>query len=517
MSSATTPDLQDRVQTITDAFVAFDESRTEPAFALDTEDVAAQLERLCAYRVPADEAVRTLVRKACADADLERADLSDDIAQLAGYGGRSRGFSRTMLADVDEADQWIDVVAEVVELWEPRSEKIAQVGLLGDESGRLKFVKWTSADLPELEEGDAYRFESVVTDEYQGRFSVSCNSATAISPSDDVVVASDGSVAVVGSIVDILEGSGLVKRCGVDDCTRVLRNGRCAEHGQRDGEFDLRIKAILDDGERSLSALFDAAATEAVTGISLEDATDMAMDALSTDVVAEEITAQLLGRRYRLSGSVVGTYFLVNDSEETTDVPGFDADAVEPALTARQPARRLFAEELNGTTETFQESDEERAPVFGLTPTGVGVNRVFVVGTLAETADVGSDAEYWQGKVFAANSPVYVYAGQYQPEAMGVLRAAEPPLYVAVVGKLRTYERGDRTNVAIEPESITEVNEATRDAWVAETASQTRERLEVFEEGTAPFVEEATVAYGDDVRGLVEAVEAMEAKRSSDL
>jgi ssDNA-binding replication factor A large subunit len=186
-----------------------------------------------------------------------------------------------MLADVDEADQWIDVVAEVVELWEPRSEKIAQVGLLGDESGRLKFVTWASADLSELEEGEAYRFESVVTDEYQGRFSVSCNSSTAINPSDDVVAASDGSVAVVGSVVDIQEGSGLIKRCGADDCTRVLRNGRCAEHGPRDGEFDLRIKAIIDDGERSLSALFDAAATEAVTDISLSDATDMAMEALS--------------------------------------------------------------------------------------------------------------------------------------------------------------------------------------------------------------------------------------------
>ena len=51
-----------------------------------------------------------------------------------------------MLADVDDADQWIDVVAEVVDLWEPRSEKIVQVGLLGDESSRLNFVKWVSAD-----------------------------------------------------------------------------------------------------------------------------------------------------------------------------------------------------------------------------------------------------------------------------------------------------------------------------------------------------------------------------------
>jgi RPA family protein len=132
----------------------------------------------------------------------------------------------------------------------------------------------------------------------------------------------------------------------------------------------------------------------------------------------------------------------------------------------------------------------------------VGVNRVFVVGTLAETADVGSDAEYWQGKVFAADSPVYVYAGQYQPEAMGVLRAVEPPAYVAVVGKLRTYERGDRTNVAIEPESITEVDEATRDAWVAETASQTRARLEAFETDDAPFSAEARETYRDEI-GLI--------------
>jgi ssDNA-binding replication factor A large subunit len=81
-----------------------------------------------------------------------------------------------MLTDINEADKWIDVV----ELWAPRSEKIAQVGRLGDEAARLKFVTSASADLPKLEEGEAYRLESGVTDEYQGRFSVSCNSATSM-------------------------------------------------------------------------------------------------------------------------------------------------------------------------------------------------------------------------------------------------------------------------------------------------------------------------------------------------
>jgi hypothetical protein len=77
MSSTATPDLQDRVQTITDAFAAFDESRVAaggaPTFEFEQHDVEKQLERLCAYRVPADEAVRTLVRKACADAGLATA------------------------------------------------------------------------------------------------------------------------------------------------------------------------------------------------------------------------------------------------------------------------------------------------------------------------------------------------------------------------------------------------------------------------------------------------------------
>jgi RPA family protein len=69
--------------------------------------------------------------------------------------------------------------------------------------------------------------------------------------------------------------------------------------------------------------------------------------------------------------------------------------------------------------------------------------------------------------------------------------------------------RGDRTNVAIEPESITEVDEATRDSWVAETANQTRKRLNAFETGDAQFGEEATVAYGEDVSAIEAVVKSM--------
>ena len=152
----------------------------------------------------------------------------------------------------------------------------------------------------------------------------------------------------------------------------------------------------------------------------------------------------------------------------------------------REVARRTFAAEFNGATYTFKESDDERAPVYSLLPTGQRANRVFVAGTLTETEDVGEESEYWRGRIVDPTGTFFTYAGQYQPEAASALRDAETPEYVAVVGKPRTYEtdEGD-VNVSLRPESITAVDAATRDRWVVETAERTVERVEAFEQ-TAP-------------------------------
>ena len=63
--------------------------------------------------------------------------------------------------------------------------------------------------------------------------------------------------------------------------------------------------------------------------------------------------------------------------------------------------------------------------------------------------------------------------------------------------------------MAIEPEPITEVDEAIRDAWVAETVVRTRKRLEAFEAGQAPLSEHAREVYGEDTSPNSEAVTAL--------
>ncbi len=153
------------------------------------------------------------------------------------------------------------------------------------------------------------------------------------------------------------------------------------------------------------------------------------------------------------------------------------------ATPTREVARRVFAQEFNDAGYTFKESDDERAPVYLLLPTGERANRVFLVGTLTEKEDVGEDSEYWRGRIVDPTGTFFVYAGQYQPEAASALRDLEAPAYVSIVGKPRTYETDDGTiNVSVRPESITTVDASTRDRWVVETADRTLDRIEAFDE-----------------------------------
>ena len=287
---------------------------------VDIEDVEERLTTLVdEYKVPMDEARRSVTNHYLEEAGLEREDIS---------GGDSEAAN---IEDVDEPEEWIDLTAKVIELWDPRSDSVAQVGLLGDPTGTIKFTKWAKSELPALEEGKVYELRNVVTDEYQGRYSVKLNSTTVIEELDEDIEVGNDTSEVEGALVDMQRGSGLIKRCPEEDCTRVLQNGRCNEHGEVEGEFDLRIKAVVDDGIDAHEVIFDKDATEELTGLSLEEAKEMAMDALDTTIVADEIREDIVGTYYRIEGPTFGRYVLADDVEEL----GGPADPEELLIKAR--------------------------------------------------------------------------------------------------------------------------------------------------------------------------------------
>jgi hypothetical protein len=169
----------------------------------------------------------------------------------------------------------------------------------------------------------------------------------------------------------------------------------------------------------------------------------------------------------------------------------------------REVAYRLFAAEYDDADFSYSESDEERAPNYVVTPTGARANRVFVVGVLTETEQVNDDV--LRARVVDPTGAFVVYAGQYQPDELAFLERVDPPTFVAVTGKARTFQPddSDRVYTSVRPESINEVTAETRDRWTVGTAEQTLQRVGTMaealsQEDRGDELRDALVASGVD-------------------
>jgi len=168
----------------------------------------------------------------------------------------------------------------------------------------------------------------------------------------------------------------------------------------------------------------------------------------------------------------------------------------------REVAYRLFAAEFEDADMDYSESDEERAPNYVVTPTGARVNRLFVVGVLTEVEPVSDDV--LRARVVDPTGAVVCYAGQYQQDERAFLERAEPPTFVAVTGKARTFqpEDSDRVFTSIRPESISEVDGETRDRWTVDAAEQTLDRVETMATALALGAEGAALRQALEDRGV---------------
>ena len=159
---------------------------------------------------------------------------------------------------------------------------------------------------------------------------------------------------------------------------------------------------------------------------------------------------------------------------------GDDDGSNQGGAGRREVAWRVFAAEYDDATLSHSESDEERAPNYVITPTGARINRLFVVGVLTQVEEVSDDV--LRGRIVDPTGAFVVYAGQYQPDEMAFLESADPPAFVAVTGKARTFQPddSDRVFTSVRPESINRVDAETRDRWVVQTAEQTLRRVSTF-------------------------------------
>ncbi len=187
----------------------------------------------------------------------------------------------------------------------------------------------------------------------------------------------------------------------------------------------------------------------------------------------------------------------------------------------RQPAKRLFASELEVADYHFKEEDRDRAPNYLLLPSGDKANRVMMGGTLMSVDDISKEGDdpFWRARVDDGTGEFLAFAGQYDPEAASVLQKVDsdetmPPAYVVIIGKTNEYRPDDDESevlINVRPETIAIVSEEQRNNWLKETAEHTLNRLE---NDTGEHVAQAVDRYGDrvelfkdDIRNILEKLE----------
>ncbi len=262
--------------------------------------------------------VRTVVSK-------EAPDALPEYRPGAGVGATYVGKPTPVrVVDLREGASNIAVTARILSVERREVEvegtpKTVFSGVLADETGKSQFSAWKDFD---LKEDEVLRIEGAYVKSWRGIPQISFDERATITrlkpdvlPPADRLAASPRmwiedlaergggvDVSVRGILIDLREGSGLVYRC--PECRRVLRKGACRVHGEVKGEPDLRVKAVLDDGSGALTAVFDRELTEALLDKSLDDCIAAAKEAMSTDVVRDELSDLLVAQPVEARGNV---------------------------------------------------------------------------------------------------------------------------------------------------------------------------------------------------------------------
>ncbi len=273
---------------------------------VDRKEIIEKLKKLLIeFKVPENEARRTMENYIMREYGIPRESVRETF---------------TRIGDITEAGKWVNVKAKVIQIWESSSPSIAQTGLIGDESGVIRFLMWTKANKPPLVEGKSYIFRNVVVDDFGNVLRLNINRTSEIvEVNEDIEVKPlenlREDIEVVGALVAIQQNSGLIQRCSVEGCNRVVKSGKCPIHGKVRPVEDLRIKGVIDDGERTYEVIINEDGVKELTGIDIEKAIKMAEEHFDRGVVLAELKTLLLGKYLKVTGSLTPRYLIARKVE----------------------------------------------------------------------------------------------------------------------------------------------------------------------------------------------------------
>jgi len=223
-------------------------------------------------------------------------------------------------------------------------------GICGDETGMARFSAWGDFDI--VRDG-VYRVTGAYVNSWRGvprltfddRGTIERLDDDALPPAEEIknlrpvslenLIKNGGAIGVLvrGFLIDIKPGSGLIKRC--PECNRVIQKGMCMVHGKVDGKPDLRIKGVIDDGTGAVTVVLNREITEKLAGKTLQEYMAEAQEAMTPEVVRDDLLNKLLARPIEVRG---------NATKDEYGVMIIGEDARLYSLDVEKEARELMQE-----------------------------------------------------------------------------------------------------------------------------------------------------------------------------
>jgi replication factor A1 len=263
----------------------------------------------------------------------------DDSMKLPeGMDVPSYGPTNATVVELKEGMNSVTITAKVIsvegrKLETPNGPKQVFSGIMADATGKVQFSAWhdfglksgdtiiirgayvrTWRGIPQLNFSERAGVERTKTS-FGSDQELSRPRPRSIGELESIGGAVD--VLVRGVVVDIKKGSGLIFRC--PQCKRLVQKGLCRIHGKVDGQPDLRIKAVVDDGMAALTAVLNKDITEMLVGITLAESLREAKEAMNPEVVEEKVKDRMLGKPIEVRGNVTsdeyGLMMIVTEAE----------------------------------------------------------------------------------------------------------------------------------------------------------------------------------------------------------
>ena len=190
------------------------------------------------------------------------------------------------ISSLSDGSRDVNIIVEIHE-WDKRTftrdgvEKYLWSGKIADNTGQCRMSAWQDLPISENDLPVCVKLSGVRVRAWQGIPDITVDRADQVevlsdTPWEEKVDLSNQEIEIkvselaIGSgrigvktqgvFVSIRDDSGLIMRC--PDCRRTLKDGVCSIHGEVEGNQDIRLRFVIDDGAGNVSVILNSECTQ---------------------------------------------------------------------------------------------------------------------------------------------------------------------------------------------------------------------------------------------------------------